>query len=260
VILDRFRLDGKVALVTGASRGLGQAMAVGLAEAGADVVGVARASDQAETKASVERAGRRFVPVLADLSDKGAPQTIMDAVKAAFGRIDILVNNAAGQRRNAILDFTEDDWDFLLQLNIKSLYFLSKLAVVDMLARKGNRAGGPTGKIINVASLLAYQGGLRVGAYTATKGAVAQLTKAMANELAPLGINVNAIAPGYFETDMNEALLNDPVRLPQISERIPAGRWGKPEDLKGAVVFLASSASDFVHGQALIVDGGWMGR
>ncbi len=248
-----FRLDGKIAIVTGASRGLGQAMAAGLAEAGADIAGVARASSLAETQKAVEKAGTRFLPVHADLRDDEAPQAIVDATLAAFGRVDILVNNAAGQRRNAILDFSREDWDFMLQVNLKSLYFLSRAAAADMIKRR-------SGKIINIASLLSFQGGYRVAVYTATKGAVAQLTKAMANELAPLGICVNAIGPGYFETEMNEALLKDPVRLDQISVRIPAGRWGRPEDLKGAAVFLASPASDYIHGHTLIVDGGWMGR
>jgi 2-deoxy-D-gluconate 3-dehydrogenase len=253
MILDRFKLTGKVAVVTGASRGLGRGMALALAEAGADVLGVACKSDLEPVGAEIERLGRRFVPVHADLARQEAVSTILDAADRAFGRIDVLVNDAAGQRRNGILDFTEDDWDFIFQVNVKSLYFLSREVARRMLAQR-------SGKIINVASLLSFQGGYRVGAYTASKGAVAQLTRAMSNELAPHGINVNAIAPGYFRTDMNEALLADPVRFEEISRRIPAGRWGTPEDLQGAAVFLASAASDWVHGQVLIVDGGWMSR
>jgi len=250
-ILDKFKLDGKVALVTGASRGLGRAMAVGLAQAGADVVGVSRTGALDETRAAVEGSGRKFVAVNADLEHASAVPTILNAAMGAFGRIDVLVNNAAGQRRNTILDFTEQEWDYIFTVNVKSQYFLAREVAKTMLPRRA-------GKIINIASLLSFQGGLRVGAYTASKGAIAQLTKAMANELAPHGVNVNAIAPGYFKTDMNEALLKDPVRYEQISLRIPAGRWGVPEDLQGAALYLASAASDWVHGQVLIVDGGWM--
>lgn len=253
MVFDRFHLEGKVALVTGASRGLGYAMAVGLAEAGADVVGVAREGDLSGVGRAVEQLGRRFLPVHADLATMAAVPKVVEAAMSGLGRIDILVNNAAGQRRNGILDFTEEEWDFIFDLNVKTLYFLSQEVARHMLARG-------SGKIINIASLLAFQGGYRVGAYVASKGAVAQLTKAMANELAPHGINVNAIAPGYFKTDMNEALLKDAARLEQISVRIPAGRWGTPEDLQGAIVFLASAASDWIHGHVLTVDGGWMGR
>jgi 2-dehydro-3-deoxy-D-gluconate 5-dehydrogenase len=253
MMLDLFRLDGKTALVTGASRGLGRAMARGLAEAGADVVGVAREGDLGALQSEIERMGGHFRGVHADLARMDSVPRVLDATVAAFGHVDILVNNAAGQRRNAILNFTEEEWDLIFDLNVKTLYFLSREAAKLMLPRRG-------GKIINIASVLAFQGGYGVGAYTASKGAVAQLTKAMANELAPHGINVNAIAPGYFKTDMNEALLRDPARLEQIAVRIPAGRWGTPEDLQGAVVFLASAASDWIHGHVLVVDGGWMGR
>jgi 2-deoxy-D-gluconate 3-dehydrogenase len=228
-------------------------MALALAEAGADIVGVAKEGDLAGLQAAIESLGRRFVAVHGDLQHLDAVPLIVESAVSAFGQVDILVNNAAGQRRNDILEFTEEEWDFIFDLNVKSLYFLSREVAKRMVPGRG-------GKIINIASLLAFQGGYQVGAYSASKGAVAQLTKAMANELAPRGINVNAIAPGYFKTDMNEALLADPIRLAQISARIPAGRWGSPEDLHGAVVFLASAASDWVHGHILVVDGGWMGR
>jgi 2-deoxy-D-gluconate 3-dehydrogenase len=253
MILDRFRLDGKSALVTGASRGLGLGMAIALAQAGADVVGVAKEGDLGGVKRTVEGLGRRFVAVHADLERMDAVPQVVAAAVSAFGHIDVLVNNAAGQVRKAALDFSEEEWDFIFDLNVKSLYFLSREVAKDMRSRR-------EGKIINIASLLSFQGGYGVAAYVASKGAVAQLTKAMANELAPFGINVNAIAPGYFKTDMNQALLNDQARLEQISARIPAGRWGTPEDLQGAVVFLASAASEWIHGHVLVVDGGWMGR
>ncbi|MGH9837529.1 MAG: 2-dehydro-3-deoxy-D-gluconate 5-dehydrogenase KduD [Blastocatellia bacterium] len=253
MILNKFNLEGKVAIVTGASTGLGQGMAIGLAEAGADVLGAGSKRSFAQTQEAVEKLGRRFVAVKADLAGLDSVSSIVSAALDHFGKIDILVNNAAGQRRKAALEFTEDDWDYVHNINLKTLYFLSQAVAQEMLKQK-------CGKIINVCSVLSFQGGLRVLAYTASKGGVAQLTKALANELAPHGINVNGIAPGYMATELNMALLNDPVRLPQINARIPAGRWGTPEDLKGAVVYLASRASDYMHGHVLVVDGGWMSR
>lgn len=253
MILDCFRLDDKVAIVTGASRGIGQGLAIGLAEAGAHIAGVAQTSSLDETGGAVEKLGRRFVPVHADLARVSSASAVVEAALAAFGRVDILLNNAAGQRRRAALDFTEEEWDYVHTVNLKSLYFLCQAAGREMVKQR-------SGKIINIVSVLSFQGGFGVAAYTASKGGVAQLTKALATELAPHGVNVNAIAPGYFATEMNHALLNDPVRLPQISVRIPAGRWGRPEDLQGAAVFLASQASAYLHGHVLVVDGGWMSR
>jgi len=253
MILNKFNLEGKIAIVTGASAGLGQGMAVGLAEAGADVLGVGSKRSFAQTEEAVARLGRQFVAVKADLSGLGSVSRVVSAALDHFGKIDILVNNAAGQRRKAALEFTEEDWDYVHNINLKTVYFLCQAVAREMMKQKG-------GKIINVCSVLSFQGGLRVLAYTASKGGVVQLTKALANELAPHGINVNGIAPGYMATEMNTELLNDPVRLPQINARIPAGRWGTPEDLKGAVVYLASAASDYMHGQVLVVDGGWMSR
>jgi 2-deoxy-D-gluconate 3-dehydrogenase len=247
-----FNLGGRVAVVTGANTGLGQAIAVALAGTGADIVAVGR-SDCADTGRQVREAGRDFLFVQADLS---ATADIRPAVAAALAwrnRIDILVNNAGIIRRADSLDVTEDDWDAVVDTNLKSLFFLSQ-AVARHMAGQGG------GKIVNVASLLSFQGGIRVPAYAASKSAVAGLTRALANEWAAVGINVNAIAPGYFETNNTAALRADPVREPAILARIPAGRWGRPEDLAGAAVFLASRASDYVHGIVLPVDGGWLAR
>ncbi len=252
-ILDKFRLDGKVAIVTGASTGLGQGMAIGLAEAGADIVGVGSQRTFDQTQSAIEKLGRRFVSVKADLARLDSVPAIVNTTLDRLGRVDILVNNAAGQRRKGALEFTEEDWDYVHNVNLKTVYFLCKAAAQEMLKQGG-------GKIINVCSVLSFQGGYRVLAYTASKGGVAQLTKALSTELAPRNINVNGIAPGYFATELNQALLNDTVRLPQINARIPAGRWGTPEDLKGAAVYLASAASCYMHGHILVLDGGWMSR
>ena len=251
---DPFRLDGRVALVTGASRGLGAGIARALAAAGADVVLHASRQeprDAAETIAAGARV--RTSCVVADLADPAAPQRLMDAAIEAFGRVDILVNNAGIIRRSEAAEYSDDDWNAVIEVNLSSVFRLSRAAGRAMLERG-------SGKIINIASLLSFQGGIRVPAYAAAKGAVAQLTKALANEWAGRGVNVNAIAPGYFRTDNTEALVNDPQRFKDITARIPAGRWGDPDDLGGAAVFLASGASDYVHGHVLVVDGGWMGR
>lgn len=247
-----FDLSGRVALVTGANTGLGQAIAIALAAAGADIVAAGR-SDPVDTAARVRALGRRLHALHADLADTAAVAALVDGTLTAFGRLDILVNNAGIIRRTDALDVTPEDWDAVLDTNLKSLFFLSQAAARHMLG-----AGG--GKIINVASLLSFQGGIRVPAYTASKSAVAGLTHALANEWAARGVNVNAIAPGYFETNNTAALRSDEVRAPQILARIPAGRWGKPDDLAGAAVFLASAASDYVHGIVLPVDGGWLAR
>jgi 2-dehydro-3-deoxy-D-gluconate 5-dehydrogenase len=247
-----FNLAGKTALVTGANTGLGQAIAIALAEAGADIVAAGR-STAPDTARLVEAAGRRFLFVEADFSSTEPVQRVADAAAQFQGRIDILVNNAGTIHRADSLDVTEADWDAVVNTNLKSLFFLSQA-----VARKMAQQGG--GKIINVASLLSFQGGIRVPAYTASKSAVAGLTRALANEWAPQGINVNALAPGYFETNNTAALRDDAARAPAILSRIPAGRWGQPADLAGAAVFLASQASDYVHGIVLPVDGGWLAR
>jgi len=252
-VLDAFRLDGSVALVTGASAGLGAAMAIALAEAGADVAvhGNTRAPDH--TCRQIESLGRRAVPLAGDLADRAVSSRLVDDTAAALGRLDILVNNAGIIRRAPAADYTDEDWDRVLEVDLTSAFRLARAAGRHMMA-----AGG--GRIINITSLLAFQGGIIVPAYAAAKGGLAQLTKALANEWASAGINVNAIAPGYMETENTRALRDDPVRSRQILERIPAGRWGQPDDLAGAVVFLASPAARYVHGHVLAVDGGWLGR
>jgi 2-dehydro-3-deoxy-D-gluconate 5-dehydrogenase len=249
---DLFNLAGKTALVTGANTGLGQGIAIALAQAGADIVAAGR-SDAGATGAAVAALGRRFLALEADFSSTGPVQRVVDAAAGLNGRLDILVNNAGTIRRADSLDVTEEDWDAVIDTNLKSLFFLSQCAARHM-AQKGG------GKIINIASLLSFQGGVRVPAYAASKSAVAGLTRALANEWAAQGINVNAIAPGYFDTNNTAALRADPVREPAILARIPAGRWGLPEDLAGAAVFLASGASAYVHGIVLPVDGGWLAR
>jgi len=247
-----FDLSGRTALVTGANTGLGQAITIALAEAGADIVAAGR-SDPSDTAARVRAAGRRFHAVQADLSQPDQLAGVVEQALAASGRLDILVNNAGIIHRADAIDVTEADWDAVLDTNLKSLFFLSQAAARHMLANGG-------GKIVNVASLLSFQGGIRVPAYAASKSGVAGLTHALANEWAARGINVNAIAPGYFATNNTAALRADPEREPQILARIPAGRWGQPGDLAGAAVFLASAASDYVHGVVLPVDGGWLAR
>jgi 2-deoxy-D-gluconate 3-dehydrogenase len=252
-ILDRFKLTGKVALVTGASRGLGAAIAIGLAEAGADVALVGTSS-LADTEKKIIALGRKALPIKADLSDRKAIPGIMQAAQAHFGHVDILVNNAGIIRRENFDSFTEKDWDDVIGVNLDAVFFLSQLFVKDVLARKAK------GKVIHVASMLSFQGGIRVASYTASKSAVNGLTKLMANELASKGINVNAIAPGYMVTDNTALLRADVDRNKAILDRIPSARWGDPEDIKGAAVFLASEASDYVHGYTLAVDGGWLAR
>lgn len=253
MILDRFRLDGKVALVTGASAGLGAAMAVALAEAGADVAchGNSRRAD--ETAERVAASGRASLAISGDLATRETPGELVAATLARFGRLDILVNNAGMIRRGPVEDHSWEDWDLVLEVNLSSMFRLSQLAGRHMLERG-------SGKIVNIASMLSFQGGIRVPGYAAAKGGVAQLTKALANEWASRGVHVNAIAPGYMRTDNTAALQQDETRNRQILERIPAGRWGEPDDLAGAVVFLASPASDYLDGHILAVDGGWLSR
>jgi 2-deoxy-D-gluconate 3-dehydrogenase len=252
-VLDSFRLDGKVAIVTGASRGLGAALARGLAEAGANIALVAR-GDLTRVRLEIEALGRRCIEVEADVAATDAADRIVDRAVHGLGSADILVNNAGIIRRGAFLDFTEADWREVMDVNLDAAFRLSQRFARQLVAR---RAGG---SIIHVASMLSFQGGIRVASYTAAKSALNGLTKLMANELAPHGINVNAIAPGYMATDNTAPLRADSVRNQAILERIPAGRWGEPDDLKGAVVFLASDAARYVHGFTLAVDGGWLAR
>jgi 2-dehydro-3-deoxy-D-gluconate 5-dehydrogenase len=247
-----FDLSGKVAIVTGANTGIGQGVAIALAEAGADVALVGRTPAE-EAAEMVRAAGRRAAIVDADLSTIAPVLGVIEQTVAELGRLDILVNNAGIIRRADALDFSEEDWDAVIDTNLKSTFFLAQAAARHMVAHGG-------GKIINIASLLSFQGGIRVASYTASKSGVAGLTRLLANEWATKGINVNAIAPGYIATNNTAALQADEVRNRQILERIPAGRWGQPSDLGGAAVFLASSASDYVHGQILAVDGGWLAR
>ncbi len=252
--MDLFSLRGKRALVTGASRGLGRGMAEALADAGADVVCAStRIEGTAETVASVRARGRTAWQVAADLSDEHALADLVAHVSERIGAIDILVNNAGTIRRHPAIDFPMDDWRFVLQTNLDATFFLCQHFGRQMIARGA-------GKIVNVASLLSFSGGITVPAYTASKHAVAGLTKALANEWAQHNVQVNALAPGYFRTDNTQALQDNPARADAISNRIPAGRWGLPEDLGGAVVFLASAASNYVNGHVLVVDGGWMAR
>ncbi len=254
MILDDFRLEGRVALVTGAGRGLGQGCALALAEAGADIAAL-DLSDVDETEARVTGLGRRCMPIQCDLRAASVADLgqIVEQVAAQLGRLDILVNNAGIIRRTPALDFSEADWDDVLQINLKAAFFLAQAA-----AKKMVRQGG--GKIISIASMLSFQGGVNVSSYTAAKSGVAGITRLLANEWAKYHINVNAIAPGYMATDNTAALRADPARAPAILDRIPAGRWGTPDDLKGVAVFLASSASDYMHGAIVPVDGGWLAR
>jgi 2-dehydro-3-deoxy-D-gluconate 5-dehydrogenase len=247
-----FSLAGRVALVTGANSGIGQGIAVALAAAGADIAAVVRSAPD-ETSERVRAAGRRFIAMQADLDSAQRSQQIVAEVGAKLGAVDILVNNAGIIRRSEALEFSEADWDAVLNVNLKTVFFLAQAAARSMLP-------GGRGKIINIASMLSFQGGIRVASYTASKSGVLGITRLLANEWAAKGINVNAIAPGYIATRNTAALRNDEVRNREILGRIPAGRWGVPEDLGGAAVFLASSASDYVHGAVLPVDGGWLAR
>src|ERR1700735_1791249 len=249
--LDSCRLDNKVALITGAASGLGAAIATALAEAGAQVAvhGHRRAAEQ-----TAQPIGEKAAAFQADLSHTAGPESLFGRVIERFGHVDILINNAGTIHRDAAVDTTLDSWEQVLQVNLTSVFQLSQFVARDLFAREA------PGKIVNIASLLSFQGGIRVPAYAASKGGVAQLTKALANEWAPKGIQVNAIAPGYFSTTNTEALQADETRNRQILERIPAARWGRPQDLAGAALYLSAPASDYVTGTILTVDGGWMGR
>ena len=251
--LQMFDLSGKVAIVTGANTGLGQAIAEALAGAGADIAAVGR-TPPVDTRFAVEAKGRRFHDITADLGSLEPIERIVAETIEHLGGVDILVNNAGIIRRNDALEFTEDDWDSVMDVNLKTTFFLTQAVGRRMVEQ------GRGGKIVNVASMLSFQGGIRVASYTASKSGIAGLTKLLANEWAAKGINVNAIAPGYFATNNTEALRADEGRSRDILARIPAGRWGRPEDLGGAAVFLASSAADYMHGAIVPVDGGWLAR
>jgi 2-deoxy-D-gluconate 3-dehydrogenase len=248
-----FSLEGRVALVTGASRGLGAAIAVGLAGAGADVAVHGNTRSPESTGAQVRALGRRALAVTGDMTDPATPHRLIQETIGRLGGLDVLVNNAGTIRRAPAAETADEDWLAVVDVNLHAVFRACRAAGRHMLAQG-------RGKIVNVASLLAFQGGILVPAYAAAKGGVAQLTKALANEWAGRGVNVNAIAPGYIRTDNTAALQADPVRSRQIRERIPAGRWGEPSDVVGAAIFLCSPASDYVHGHVLVVDGGWMGR
>jgi 2-deoxy-D-gluconate 3-dehydrogenase len=249
-----FSLTGKTAIVTGANTGIGQGIAVALAAAGADVAGVGRSGMQETEKLVAAAGGGRFAAISGDLASNSAIPGIVAGTLEAFGRIDILVNNAGIIRRADALEFGEQDWDDVMQVNLKAAFFLAQACARQFVAQNSG------GKIINIASLLSFQGGIRVASYTASKSGIDGLTKLLSNEWAARGINVNAIAPGYFVTSNTEALRADADRNAAITARIPAGRWGRPEDLGGAAVFLASEAAAYVHGITLPVDGGWLGR
>ena len=253
MILDQFKLHDRVALVTGASAGLGAAVAIALAEAGAQVCCHGNTRSPESICDRIQSAGGVAHAITGDLSQAETAQSLVEQTLERFGRIDILINNAGTIRRAPAVEYSDDDWAAVIEVNLTSVFRLSKLAGRGMIANG-------RGKIVNVASLLSFQGGITVPAYAASKGGVAQLTKALANEWAKHGINVNAIAPGYMRTANTAALQADETRNRQILERIPAGRWGEPEDLAGAAVFLSSSASDYVNGHVLVVDGGWLGR
>jgi 2-dehydro-3-deoxy-D-gluconate 5-dehydrogenase len=253
MILDQFKLDGKVAIVTGAAQGLGQGIALGLAEAGADIA-LVDILDMSESRKSIESLGRRCATIRANLMKTDCIPTIIDTTVKELGGIDILFNNAGIIRRAPITDFTEKDWDDVMNINIRTLFFLSQ-AVGRVMIEQGRG-----GKIVNTASMLSFQGGILVPSYTASKSAVMGLTRLLANELGAHDINVNAIAPGYMATENTRALREDPARNKAILDRIPAGRWGAPQDLQGVSVFLASAASNYVQGYTIAVDGGWLAR
>ncbi|WP_437916677.1 2-dehydro-3-deoxy-D-gluconate 5-dehydrogenase KduD [Sorangium sp. So ce302] len=250
---DPFRLDGKVALVTGSATGIGAAIATALAAAGADIACHGKDEPGEATMAAVRKLGRRATGMAVDLADRASHAELVRRAKAELGRIDILVNNAGLIRRSPAVEYAEEDWDLLIEVNLTSAFRLSQLAGKQMLEQG-------SGRIVNIASLLSFQGGILVPAYAASKGGIAQLTKALANEWAGRGINVNAVAPGYITTDNTAALRADEARSRQILDRIPAGRWGEPSDIAGAALFLCSEASRYVHGHVLVVDGGWMSR
>jgi 2-dehydro-3-deoxy-D-gluconate 5-dehydrogenase len=253
-ILDLFKLDGKAAIVTGSERGLGQGYAIALAQAGADILGVTYADEADETAAAVKAAGRKYVHLKANLMSLEPIPGVIKTALEKFGHIDILVNNAGNILRNEAIDFTEREWDDVMNLNLKTVFFLSQAVAKEMIHR------GKGGKIINIASMLSFQGGIRVPSYTASKSGVKGITMAMANEWAKHNIQINAVAPGYIETMNTAPIRADEERMESITARIPAGRWGLPSDVSPTVVFLASSASDYLNGTVVAVDGGWLAR
>ncbi|ASN85551.1 2-dehydro-3-deoxy-D-gluconate 5-dehydrogenase KduD [Pectobacterium versatile] len=253
MILNSFDLQGKVALITGCDTGLGQGMAIGLAQAGCDIVGV-NIVEPKDTIEKVTALGRRFLSLTADMSNVSGHAELVEKAVAEFGHVDILVNNAGIIRREDAIEFSEKNWDDVMNLNIKSVFFMSQTVARQFIKQ------GKGGKIINIASMLSFQGGIRVPSYTASKSAVMGVTRLMANEWAKHGINVNAIAPGYMATNNTQQLRADEERSKEILDRIPAGRWGLPQDLMGPSVFLASSASDYINGYTIAVDGGWLAR
>lgn len=252
-MLEKFNLSGKVAIVTGCNTGLGQGMALGLAAAGCDIVGV-NLSDASETAEKITALGRRFINLPANLMEQDQITSLVEKAVEAFGKIDILVNNAGIIRRQDAIEFSEKDWDDVININLKSVFFFSQAVAKQFIKQQSG------GKIINIASMLSFQGGIRVPSYTASKSGVMGITRLMANEWAKYNINVNAIAPGYMATDNTAALRSDELRSKEILDRIPAGRWGLPEDVAGPCVFLASAASDYINGYTIAVDGGWLAR
>ncbi|KJX97566.1 2-deoxy-d-gluconate 3-dehydrogenase like protein [Zymoseptoria brevis] len=254
-----FSLEGKTALVTGGTRGIGQSMAIALAEAGADILLVQRDDSNQSTKQAIEKLNRKVQIYTADLASASSMSSLLPKVLADGHQIHILLNCGGIQKRHPAERFPDDDWNAVLQVNLNAVFTLSRDVGAHMLSRDADEFGR-RGSIINICSLLSFQGGINVPAYAASKGGVSQLTKALSNQWAAKGISVNGIAPGYIATDMNEALIADEKRAQSILERIPAGRWGSPDDFKGSVVFLASRASAYVSGEILTVDGGWMGR
>ncbi len=254
MILEDFILKDKVALVTGCTTGLGQGMSIGLAEAGADIVGVDFQADATKTETVIKKLGRNFLFLEENLLSIEPINGIMERIIQKFGRLDILVNNAGIIRRNDAMEFSVKDWDEVMDINLKTVFFLCQSAGRQFIKQK------TTGKIINIASMLSFQGGIRVPSYTASKSGVMGITRLLANEWAQYHININAIAPGYMATNNTAPLRRDKERSAEILKRIPAGRWGTPEDLKGIAVFLASSASDYINGAIIPVDGGWLAR
>ncbi|MBX2976865.1 MAG: SDR family oxidoreductase [Ignavibacteriaceae bacterium] len=252
-MLDKFNLNGKTALVSGANRGIGQSYALALAEAGADIISVSYEADSSETEKMINNVGRKFSSYVSDFSDRNSLYQFIEKVKTDFSSIDILINNAGTILRNPITEHSDEYWDKVIEVNLSAQFILTREIGKGMIERG-------YGKVVFIASLLSFQGGILVPGYAASKGGIKQITMAFSNEWASKGITVNAIAPGYIATDNTKALREDPIRNKSILDRIPQGRWGNPEDLMGTVVFLSSSASDYLNGSVITVDGGWMGR